>query len=140
MPINTNTVSMMPWLRLRHYVAKRGVRLTAIRKRVLELVWASHQPLGAYAILDKLTAEGHKPAPPTVYRSFRVFIRARFNSSYCLFKCFFGLYSSFNQHLACFFICQHCGNAEELAESQPYSKKSTASFKNLGFMLFVSLF
>jgi Fur family zinc uptake transcriptional regulator len=49
--------------------AKRGVRLTAIRKRVLELVWASHQPLGAYAILDKLTNEGHKPAPPTVYRA-----------------------------------------------------------------------
>ena len=49
--------------------SKRGVRLTAIRKRVLELVWASHQPLGAYAILDKLTAEGHKPAPPTVYRA-----------------------------------------------------------------------
>jgi len=49
--------------------AERGVRLTPIRKRVLELVWASHKPLGAYAILEKLTDEGHKPAPPTVYRA-----------------------------------------------------------------------
>ncbi|MDP2226926.1 MAG: hypothetical protein Q8J78_05575, partial [Moraxellaceae bacterium] len=41
--------------------AERGVRLTDIRRRVLELVWASHKPLGAYDILDQLTAEGHKP-------------------------------------------------------------------------------
>ena len=28
--------------------AQRGVRLTPLRKRVLELVWQSHKPLGAY--------------------------------------------------------------------------------------------
>ena len=27
---------------------QRGVRLTDIRKRVLELVWRGHKPLGAY--------------------------------------------------------------------------------------------
>ncbi|MBI2587001.1 MAG: hypothetical protein HYW28_14180, partial [Rhodospirillales bacterium] len=30
----------------------RGVRLTPIRRRVLELVWGGHRPLGAYDILD----------------------------------------------------------------------------------------
>jgi Fur family zinc uptake transcriptional regulator len=29
----------------------RGLRFTAIRRRVLELVWDSHKPIGAYAIL-----------------------------------------------------------------------------------------
>ncbi|MBS7326604.1 MAG: hypothetical protein KIG85_08355, partial [Thiopseudomonas sp.] len=46
-----------------------GLRLTPIRKRVLERVWQSHRPLGAYEILAQLSEEDGKPAaPPTVYR------------------------------------------------------------------------
>ncbi|HTV27644.1 MAG TPA: transcriptional repressor, partial [Xanthobacteraceae bacterium] len=47
---------------------RNGARLTALRRHVLELVWASHAPIGAYALLDALNAEGHSAAPPTVYR------------------------------------------------------------------------
>ena len=47
----------------------RGVRLTPIRRRVLELVWSGHRPLGAYDILDALQAERRGAAPPTVYRA-----------------------------------------------------------------------
>lgn len=37
---------------------------------VLELVWASHKPLGAYDILGVLSEEdGRRAAPPTVYRA-----------------------------------------------------------------------
>jgi len=50
--------------------ARQGLRLTALRKRVLELVWASHKPLGAYDILGVLSDEdGRRAAPPTVYRA-----------------------------------------------------------------------
>src|SRR3546814_13619005 len=50
--------------------ARQGVRLTALRKRVLELVWQSHKPLGAYDILAQLTEQdGRRAAPPTVYRA-----------------------------------------------------------------------
>ncbi len=51
-------------------VRKQGTRLTTLRKRVLELVWRSHQPLGAYDILGVLSEEdGRRAAPPTVYRA-----------------------------------------------------------------------
>ena len=43
--------------------------LTDIRRRVLELVWASHAPIGAYTLLDKLKDEGRGAAPPTIYRA-----------------------------------------------------------------------
>ena len=33
---------------------ERGARLTELRRRVLELVWRSHEPVGAYAILEQL--------------------------------------------------------------------------------------
>ena len=50
--------------------ARQGLRLTTLRKRVLELVWASHKPLGAYDILGVLSEEdGRRAAPPTVYRA-----------------------------------------------------------------------
>ena len=49
--------------------AERGLRLTPTRKRVLELVWMRHAPIGAYDILSQLSKEGRQDAPPTVYRA-----------------------------------------------------------------------
>ncbi|MCK5886619.1 MAG: transcriptional repressor, partial [Alcanivorax sp.] len=46
-----------------------NARLTPIRERVLELIWQSHKPLGAYDILAKLSSDGHNAALPTVYRA-----------------------------------------------------------------------
>jgi Fur family zinc uptake transcriptional regulator len=48
---------------------RRGARLTPIRRRVLELVWASHSAVGAYALLDALARQGGPVAPPTIYRA-----------------------------------------------------------------------
>ena len=50
--------------------AQKGVRLTALRETVLELIWQSHRPVGAYEILAELTRIQDKSAqPPTVYRA-----------------------------------------------------------------------
>jgi len=49
--------------------AERGVQLTPLREKVLQIVWKSHKPVGAYEVLDEL-AQTHKSArPPTVYRA-----------------------------------------------------------------------
>ena len=39
------------------------------------------------------------------------------------------------QHLACFFICQHCGNAEELVESQTLQQEIQRRALDLGFSI-----
>ena len=49
--------------------AAKDLRFTPLRRRVLELVWSSHKPVGAYALLDKLRNEDLGSAPPTVYRA-----------------------------------------------------------------------
>ena len=46
-----------------------GQRLTPLRRRVLELVWSSHEPIKAYDILDAMRNEKRGAAPPTVYRA-----------------------------------------------------------------------
>ena len=49
--------------------ARRGAQLTALRRQVLRLVLEAEQPVGAYALLDKLKDLRGGAAPPTVYRA-----------------------------------------------------------------------
>lgn len=93
---------------------RRGVKLTALRRRVLELVWEGHQPTGAYAILDVLRAEDGKAAPPTVYRALE-FLHAhglvhRIES----LNAYIGCVRPNHPHAGQFLICESCGAAAEL--------------------------
>lgn len=115
--------------------AERGVRLTPIRKRVLELVWASHKPLGAYAILEKLTDEGHKPAPPTVYRALEFLLEQGLIHRIASLNAFLGCVHPSEQHLACFFLCQQCGNAEELQNSDLLQQELQQRAASTGFLI-----
>ena len=47
----------------------KGARLTPLRERILELVWLSHKPVGAYTLLDLIKLEHNSAAPPTIYRA-----------------------------------------------------------------------
>jgi Fur family transcriptional regulator, zinc uptake regulator len=47
----------------------RGAQLTELRRQVLRLVLEAEQPVGAYALLDRLKAQRAGAAPPTVYRA-----------------------------------------------------------------------
>lgn len=49
--------------------ATRGTRLTLARRKVLALIWASHQPSKAYDLLSELQKQDSTAKPPTVYRA-----------------------------------------------------------------------
>ena len=97
---------------------ERGIRFTDLRRRVFELVWASHKPVGAYAILETLRDEGLGSAPPTVYRALDFLLEHelvhRIRSS--------SMPSSAAPIPAeaprLFLICTQCGNAEELDDER----------------------
>ena len=93
---------------------KRGRQLTTLRRRVLELIAEQNHPVGAYELIDRLTGERGRTAPPTVYRALE-FLQAE------------GLVhriESLNAFVACphpdrphatqFFICKACGATDEL--------------------------
>ncbi len=48
---------------------RRGRRFTAMRKKIFELVWQQHKPVGAYQILEMLQQCVGRTAPATVYRA-----------------------------------------------------------------------
>ena len=94
--------------------AERKARLTPIRRRVLELIWRSHAPVGAYELLEHLREPGRRAAPPTVYRALE-FLRDnglihRIESA----NAFVGCEHPHEAHTAQYLLCEECGDAIEL--------------------------
>lgn len=96
--------------------AERGVRLTAQRARVLELVWSSHQPRGAYAILEDLSADGKRVAPLTVYRALDFLLEQGLIHRIESLNAFVGCSAPGTLHTGQFLVCSCCGNAQELVD------------------------
>ena len=93
---------------------RRGARLTTIRRRVLELVWRSHQPVGAYAILERLGRERGRVAPPTVYRALEFLIAHGLVHRIASRNAFIGCAHPDRDHIGQFLVCSDCGSAAEL--------------------------
>ncbi|WP_408887846.1 Fur family transcriptional regulator [Roseococcus pinisoli] len=55
--------------RAAEHCAARGAQLTPLRRKVMRLVLEAGQPVGAYALLDRLRDDRGPAAPPTVYRA-----------------------------------------------------------------------
>ena len=97
---------------------RRGARLTALRRRVLELVWRSHGPVGAYEVLDWLRIEdGRSAAPPTVYRALDFLIEQKLIHRIESMNAFVGCIDPGNPHSGQYFICRDCGNVTELDDA-----------------------
>jgi Fur family zinc uptake transcriptional regulator len=94
--------------------AARDLRFTPLRRRVLELVWNSHKPVGAYAVLDALRKEDLGSAPPTVYRALDFLIEHGLIHRIERMNAFVGCSHPGETHRGFFLICNECGNAEEM--------------------------
>lgn len=93
---------------------QENARLTTIRERVLELIWQSHKPLGAYDILGQLGTEGHNAAPPTVYRALDFLLQYGLVHRIASLNAFTGCTHAGESHRGLFLICKQCGNVLEL--------------------------
>ena len=97
---------------------QRSLRLTTLRKRVLELVWASHKPLGAYDILAELSEiDGRRAAPPTVYRALDFLLEHGLVHRIASLNAFVGCNHPGQAHQGQFLICRNCHTAVELQHS-----------------------
>ena len=96
----------------------RGARLTPVRQRVLEIIWQSHRPLGAYAILEVLSGEGHTPAPPTVYRALEFLLTLGLVHRLSSLNAFIGCARPGHPGAGQFLLCTACGTAAELNDAR----------------------
>ena len=112
--------------------SSKGLRFTPLRRRVLELVWSSHKPVGAYALLDSLRDEDLGSAPPTVYRALDFLIENGLIHRIERMNAFVGCSHPGEAHRGFFLICGDCGNAEEL-HSEGLADTIAASANRRGF-------
>lgn len=95
--------------------SERGARMTPLRRRVLELVWDSHAPIGAYAIMDLLrAADDRAAAPPTVYRALEFLLEQGLVHKIESLNAFVGCDRPEERHISQFLICTSCKAAIEL--------------------------
>lgn len=95
---------------------ERGLRFTATRRRVLELVWQSHKPIGAYDILEVLGQKSKPAAPPTVYRALDFLIEAGLVHRLDSLNAFIGCPDPGSRHAGQFLICRQCRSVTELSD------------------------
>jgi len=96
----------------------RGLRLTPLRLRVLELIAASSKPVKAYDLLDQLR-DGHSgAAPPTIYRALDFLLEHRFIHKLESVNSFVGCHHPNEAHQVPFLIYDVCAGAEEICDER----------------------
>jgi Fur family zinc uptake transcriptional regulator len=113
--------------------AERSQRLTPIRRGVLEVLLESHNPLGAYEIMDRAAARGPRPAPITIYRALD-FLRDnglvhRIESRNAFVAC---VNNHESDEMVVFLICEHCGAVGE-APSAAVADQLKSAARAAGF-------
>ncbi len=98
--------------------ARRNLRLTELRRRVLELVWGGHQPMGAYDILEELRRERRGAQPPTVYRALEFLMENGLVHRIESLNAFVGCGEPGRPHGGQFLICRRCRAVAEMDDPE----------------------
>jgi len=97
--------------------AKRGARLTDMRRTVLELILQAREPIGAYALLDRLKDRSGHGKPPTIYRALDFLLAQGLIHRVERLNAFVGCHEeSDHPHPVQFLICGTCGSVTEFED------------------------
>jgi len=113
---------------------RRQVRLTPLRRRVLQAVWSGHKPVGAYDILTTLTNERGTTAPPTVYRALEFLLENGLIHRIESLNAFVGCTKPGQNHAWQLLICRACGRVAEISDDE-LEKAVAAAAARAGFTL-----
>ncbi len=110
------------------------VELTPGRKRILDVLEAAHQPLGAYEMIDLIaTRTGKRPAPISIYRALDFLVENglvhRLASRNAFLACG---HSHKASEAVAFLICDTCGTVAETT-SAPMRNSLDAVAEEVGF-------
>jgi len=93
--------------------AERGVRFTPVRRRVLELIWRSHEAVKAYDLLEDLKVFDPGAKPTTVYRALDFLREQGLIHRVESLNAFIGCTDVEHQHELFLLICDGCNWVEE---------------------------
>ena len=97
----------------------RGAQLTKLRQQILELLWESGRPMGAYELVEALKLKASRPVgPPTVYRALEFLMSQGFVSKIESRNAYVPCAHPERQQDCLFFICSDCGTSVELEDQR----------------------
>ena len=95
--------------------AAQGLRLTPVRRRVLEILLEQHRALGAYEVLERLAAEGLGKQPPVAYRALDFLVEHGLAHRIQRLNAFTACQHSHPEGVApVFLICRSCQTVAEM--------------------------
>ena len=109
-----------------------GLRLTPTRRRVLEILLEEHKAMGAYDVLDRLSAEGQGAHPPVAYRALDFLVANGFAHKIERLNAFVACHHPGEGHRPAFLICRTCEAVAE-AHVAPDDGALGASAQAMGF-------
>ena len=87
---------------------QNNLRLTPIRRRVLEILLEEHKAMGAYDVLERLTAENFGSGPPVAYRALDFLVSNGFAHKLQRLNAFIACGHPDDAHTPIFMICNSC--------------------------------
>jgi len=94
-----------------------NVRFTQMRRRVFEIIWENHEPVGAYDILARLNENGGRTAPIAVYRALDFLLEQDLIHRIQSMNAFVGCSEPQLIHKSHFLICSSCKTVAEIPNS-----------------------
>lgn len=95
----------------------RGLRLTPVRRRALEILLEAHRALGAYDVLTRLAAEGFGNQPPVAYRALDFLVEQGLVHRIRRLNAFAACMHPGEVHTPLFLICRACSQVAEAPEA-----------------------
>lgn len=112
--------------------AARGVRLTPVRRRSLEILLESHRAMGAYEVLDRLARDGFGNQPPVVYRALEFLVDNALVHRIQRLNAYLACMHPGEVHAPAFLICGTC-NAVAEAPAEAVRAALDGAARKLGF-------
>ncbi len=98
--------------------AARGIKLTPVRRRTLEILLEAHRALGAYDVLDRLGDEGFGRQPPVAYRALDFLVENGLAHRIQRLNAFAACLHPGEAHQPVFLICRSCNALAEASGAE----------------------
>jgi Fur family zinc uptake transcriptional regulator len=112
--------------------AAKGVRLTRLRRRVLEILLAADRPVKAYDFVEVMRDAGKRVTPATVYRVLEFLLEHGLAHRVNALNAYMACADARKAHPMIMLVCSDCRKAVEFSDSTLYASMSD-SCRGMGF-------
>lgn len=113
---------------------EKGLRLTPVRRRTLEVLLESHKALGAYEVLERLAEDGFGKQPPVAYRALEFLVENGLAHRVRRLNAFTACMHPGEPHRPVFLICTGCDQVAE-APGTAVAEAMTEAADAVGFRI-----